>query len=181
MKRKPMMGYLIDTNVFIEIFKDTNVFIKISNQEPKNEDYSPLEDVFEDYPINKRFTTAINLLELYNGARSKGYKEIEKIDLFLKDEKIKIFPITINDSKKALTLMKKYAHRVGLKDKDALVAAISINRNCHLVTIDKDFKKINRAEQLYDEKSRAQKFEELKKDGLKVITLSGYEREIINV
>ncbi|MCG2738566.1 MAG: PIN domain-containing protein [Thermoplasmatales archaeon] len=145
-------GYLIDTNVFSEIFR----------QEPELGDYSPIVDYFNDIPLNKRFTTDMNVLELYNRARSIGYKEIEKIDLFLKDEMIKIFPITRKDSKRALILMKKNTPAIGLEDKDALIAAISLNRNCHLITIDRVFEK-------------------LKKDGLNVITLAGYERGIINV
>lgn len=145
-------GYLIDTNIFIEIFR----------QKPELGDYSPIVDYFNDIPYNKRFTTDMNVLELYNSARSIGYKEIERIDLFLKNEKIRIFPITRKDSKMALRLMKKNTPTVGLEDKDALIAAISLNRNCHLITIDKVFK-------------------ELKKDGLNVITLAGYERGIKNV
>ncbi len=151
MKQNPKKGYLIDTNVFIEIF----------DQEPEMGEYSPIVDVFADYPIDKRFTTDINVLELYNGARSIGHKEIERIDLFLKEEQIKIFPITLKDSKKALELMRKYVTD-GLQDKDALIASVCLNRNCHLVTIDKVFGK-------------------LKKEGLNVITLEGYERGIINV
>lgn len=162
MKQNPKMKYLIDTNVLIELFR----------QNPENPENPEIGDYFEDLPRNKRFTTDMNVLELYNGARNKGPKEIENIDLFLKEERIKLFPITRKDSKKAIELMKKYTPTIGLEDKDALIAAISLNRNCHLITIDKVFNKIN---------LRAEKFEKLKKDGLKVNTLSGYERGIINV
>lgn len=166
MKKNPKMKYLIDTNVLIELFRQ--------NPETENPENPVIGDYFADLPLNKRFTTDMNVLELYNGAKRKDRpKEIEKIDLFLTEESIKSIPITRKDSKKAIELMKKYTPIIGLEDKDALIAAISLNRNCHLITIDKVFNKIN---------LRAEKFEKLKKDGLKVITLSGYEeRGIINV
>lgn len=129
---------VIDTCVFIECFRGSEeVADFLAGLENKN-------------------SVVMTALELYEGAKSRGKDEINKVKTYIKEEKVKLLPITVKASKIALGLMEKYA-TLGLKAEDALIAAVCLSKKLALITADKHF-------------------DILEKEGLEIIKLMGFQQ-----
>jgi len=125
--KKAEKKYVFDTNVFIELFRGYREEIR---------------DFFVGIERKNRVTTVINLMELYEGAKSVGKAEIDKVDDFIRGEGVKIVPITKRASHRAIELMRKYTPTQGLEAKDAFIAAVCLEKNYILVTMDNIFEKL---------------------------------------
>jgi len=111
---------LVDTNIFIEYYKNNSLICKqLEHIDPK------------EIRIND-----IVCAELYFGARNK--QELSNIVADM--EKLTDLPITPNISKLAVDLVKQYCLSHKLKLPDAQIAATAILHNVELFTLNrKDF------------------------------------------
>jgi len=123
---------LVDTNIFIEFYKNNSVICGILEQ------INPAEIAVND----------VVCAELYFGARNK--QELANIIADMK--KLVILPISTKISKLAVDLVKQYCLSHRLKFPDAQIAATAIVYNAELFTLNKkDFVYIPNV-RLYNEK-----------------------------
>lgn len=116
-----MSGFLIDTNVFSEVFaKNQNII-----------DFIETLDAYIDTTI---------YIECLQGSKSNSEKRLIRnlLDTF------GLLPLTETVSAKAIELIDRYSNSYGLLLPDALIASSSINANLTLVTYNiDDFKFID--------------------------------------
>ena len=109
---------LLDTNIFIEIFRD-NVAI------------ASIVDNMQEIAV-----CDVVLAELFYGARNK--RDLEEISADL--EGLNVFPLLPQISEMAVSLVKTYSLSHKLEFADALIAATAIFNNVELFTLNrKDF------------------------------------------
>jgi len=123
---------LVDTNIFIEYYKNNPAIYKILEQ------INPQEIVVND----------VVCAELYFGARNKQ----ELADIVADMEKLTILPISQKISRLAVDLVKQFCLSHKLKLPDAQIAATAILHNAELFTLNrKDFAYIHNLK-LYNQK-----------------------------
>ena len=108
---------LVDTNIFIEYYKNNPAICKIL------EHIDPQEIVVSD----------VVCAELYFGARNKQ----ELADIVFDMEKLTVLTIFPNISKLAVDLVKQYCLSHKLKLPDAQIAATALLHNAELFTLNK--------------------------------------------
>ena len=108
---------LVDTNIFIEYYKNNPAIYKILEQ------IDPQEIVVND----------VVCAELYFGARNKQ----ELADIVFDMEKLTILPISQKISRFAVDLVKQFCLSHKLKLPDAQIAATAILHNAELFTLNK--------------------------------------------
>jgi len=111
---------LCDTNIFIELYKNNTTVVAI------------VEAIGQNHVAVSDVTRA----ELFVGALNKRELQILRKDV----NKLTIFPIQVEISVTAISLLEKYCLSHGLDFHDALIAATAIYHNIELYTINiKDF------------------------------------------
>jgi predicted nucleic acid-binding protein len=108
---------LVDTNVFIEYYKNNPAICKILER------IDPQKIAIND----------VVCAELYFGARNKQ----ELADIVADMEKLTVLAIFPNISKLAVNLIKQFCLSHKLKLPDALIAATAILHNAELFTLDR--------------------------------------------
>ena len=116
-KRKTCNMILIDTNIFIEYYKNNPVICK------QIERIDPQETVVSD----------VVCAELYFGARDKQ----ELANIVADMEKLTMLPIFSNISKLAVDLVKQFCLSHKLRLPDAQIAATALFHNAELFTLNK--------------------------------------------
>ena len=120
---------LIDTNIFIEVFKGN----------------AQIEQLVRGLLPKELALSSITAMELYYGALNK--LELQRIRKHL--GAFRICHISIEISVTATKLIERYAKSHGMQIPDALIAATAIEHQCPLVTLNvKDFQFVERL-QLY--------------------------------
>ena len=114
---------LVDTNIFIEYYKNNPVICR----------------VLEQIDIRETVVCDVVCAELYYGARNKQ----ELADIVSDMEKLTVLSISPKISRLAVDLVKQYCLSHKLKLPDAQIAATAILHNAELFTLNKkDFKYI---------------------------------------
>jgi predicted nucleic acid-binding protein len=108
---------LVDSNIFIEYYKNNPVICKLLEQ------IDPQEIVVSD----------VICAELYYGARNKQ----ELANIVSDMEKLTVLTITPIISKLAVDLVKQYCLSHTLKFPDALLAATVLTHNANILTLNK--------------------------------------------
>lgn len=98
-------------------------------------------DYFLNIPRHLRYTTIVNVIELYQGAQDK--KSLNSLKRFVRDTFIGVLTLSPASSNIAVQLVEEHALRTGLRLADALVAAIALQENALLLSgNEKHFKAI---------------------------------------
>lgn len=111
---------LVDTNIFIEIFKGN----------------AEVEHSVGLFIPQELAMSSVTVMELYYGALNK--LELKRIRKHL--AVFRICHISISTSETATSLIERYAKSHGLQIPDALIAATALEHHCPLLTLNlKDF------------------------------------------
>jgi len=111
---------LVDTNIFIEYYKNNSVICK----------------TLENIDLRKTVVSDVVCAELYFGARNRQ----ELADIVSDMEKLTVLTISPKISRLAVDLVKQYCLSHKLKLPDALIAATALIHNIELFTLNrKDF------------------------------------------
>ncbi len=108
---------LLDTNIFIEVFRKNRGIIEIVSRLPSSE----------------IALSSITQMELYYGALNK--KELKKIKSHLMA--LNVIPLTSTSCLRAVELVESYSKSHGLTIPDALIAATALELNLPLFTLNK--------------------------------------------
>ncbi len=93
---------------------------------------SGARDLLLKVPRHLRYTTVVNLIELYQGAPDK--KTLRQIKGFVEDSFEAVLLLSPASSRLAAELVEKYALSQGLRLADALLAAIALSEQATLVS-----------------------------------------------
>jgi predicted nucleic acid-binding protein len=105
---------------------DTDILIDFLQGE------SGASDLMLKTPRNSRYTTVVNLIELYQGASNR--KTLKSIKSFVVDSFVAILPVSPSALQLAVNLVEQHALAHGLRLADALIAAIALTEQATLVS-----------------------------------------------
>jgi len=105
---------------------DTDVLIDFLQGE------SGARDLMLRIPRHSRYTTVVNLIELYQGASDRN--ALKRIKNFVEDSFVAILLLSPTSSQLAVDLVEQHALAHGLRLADALIAAIALTEQATLVS-----------------------------------------------